>query len=274
MEEDETLSPFSVDRETKVISAILFITALSLVGAYYLDRQYFVDWSDLEKQAEYNETVTVGGEIVVRYYLVNNEPHEVKVERKLSFGFSMYYASDPENRNTANINKTPTEKYITIPAYSRKQVHTEHYYAERTGSLVLQISTLPEVRIEILPEYSYVMELNSEPHLVRGGNCYYTIDITILNDGMSDINVKLENVRICDIRYFNTTVDEGGYDIIPDYTGYFLVPVNSTQSIRYVTGEVVHDSIFYVRIEFTLHIHELDKIERISTWLHRKLVTS
>ena len=34
------MSKFSVDRETKIISAILFITALSLVGAYYLDRQY------------------------------------------------------------------------------------------------------------------------------------------------------------------------------------------------------------------------------------------
>lgn len=45
----------SVDRETKVISAILFITALSLVGAYYLDRQYFVDWSDVERIAEYDQ---------------------------------------------------------------------------------------------------------------------------------------------------------------------------------------------------------------------------
>jgi len=123
-------------------------------------------------------------------------------------------------------------------------------------------------------EYSYVIKLNSEPHLARGGNCYYTIDITMLNEGMSDINVKLENVRIYDITYYNMTVDVRGYDIIPDDIGYVLVSVNSTQSIRYVTGEVVHDSIFYVRIEFTLHIHELDKVERISTWLHRKLVTS
>ena len=29
----------SIDRETKIISAIMFVTALSLVGAYYLDRQ-------------------------------------------------------------------------------------------------------------------------------------------------------------------------------------------------------------------------------------------
>ena len=130
------------------------------------------------------------------------------------------------------------------------------------------------LEFDILPEYSYVMEMNSEPHLVKGGNCYYTIDITILNRGMPDINVKLENVRICDITYLNMTVDVRGYDIIPDYAEYVLVPVNSTQSIRYVTGEVVQGSISYVRIEFTLHIHELDKVEIISTWLHRKLVTS
>lgn len=146
----------------------------------------------------------------------------------------------------------------------RKTINHEQTQTELTFTL----------KFDILPEYSYVMKLDSEPHLAKGGNCYYTIDITMLNNGMSDINVKLENVRICDITYSNMTVDERGYDIIPDYTEYVLVPVNSTTSIRYVTGEVVHDSISYVRIEFTLHVHELDKIERISTWLHRKLVTS
>ena len=44
----------SVDSETKVISVILFATFLSLVGAYYLDRQTFAEWSDVEKMAEYH----------------------------------------------------------------------------------------------------------------------------------------------------------------------------------------------------------------------------
>ena len=44
----------SIDRETKIISAIMFVTALSLVGAYYLDRQTFAEWSNVEKMAEYH----------------------------------------------------------------------------------------------------------------------------------------------------------------------------------------------------------------------------
>ena len=41
------MSFFSVDRETKVISAILFIVALSLAGARYLDRQGCARWVSL-----------------------------------------------------------------------------------------------------------------------------------------------------------------------------------------------------------------------------------
>jgi hypothetical protein len=267
------LSLSSVDRETKVISVILFITALSLVGAYYLDRQYFVDWSDVEKIAEYDSEVIIGDTIQISYYLVNPKSHEVKVEPRLSHGLSTYYESNPEERITTNVNVHPLYKIITVPAKSKLQVFAETVTATQLGTLHVEVTGLPEVRIDVLPEYSYVMKLNSEPHLAKG-RIYYTIDITMLNDGMSDINVKLENVRICDITHANMTVDVRGYDIIPDYAGYFLVPANGTQSIRYVTGEVVHDSIFYVRIEFTLHIYELDKMEIISTWLHRKSITS
>ena len=263
----------TLDRETKVISAILFATLLSLVGAHYLDRQTFVEWSDVKRIAEYDECALLGSTVTVEYYLVNDRPVDIKVEPKLSFMMSHQYASDTEDVVAVYENISPASKYITIPANDRVPYGSETFTLTKTGQFVVQRTTFPEVRIDVVPEYSYVMELHSEPHLAKG-RIYYTIDITILNDGMSDINVKLENVRICDIRYFNTTVDEGGYDIIPDYTEYVLVPVNSTQSIRYVTGEVVHDSIFYVRIEFTLHIHELDKMERVSTWLHRKGVTS
>jgi len=274
MEEDDTLSLFSVDRETKVISAILFITALSLVGAHYFDSIYFVDWSDVEKAAEYDSEVIIGDTIQISYYLVNPKSHDIKVEPRLSHGLSTYYESNPDERITTNVNVHPLYKFITVQAKSKLQVFAETVTATQVGTLHVQVTGLPEVRIDILPEYSYVMELNSEPHLAKGGNCYYTINITMLNNGMSDINVKLENVRICDITHINMTVDERGYDIIPDFSEYVLVPVNGTQSIRYVTGEVIHDSIFYVRIEFTLHIHELDKMEIISTWLHRKLITS
>jgi len=268
------LSLSNTSRETKVISAILFATLLSLVGTRYLDRQGFVDWSDVEKIAEYDREAGIGDSIEIRYYLVNDRPYAIKVKPELTYYYAIYYSSDPDKRTLPSFGEGPDDPYFKIPANSKERIHSVHYVAERAGRLIIDIYGYPDVQIDVLPEYSYVMELHSEPHLVRGGNCYYTIDITILNDGMSDINVKLENVRICDIRYFNTTVDEGGYDIIPDYAECVLVPVNSTQSIRYVTGEVVHDSIFYVRIEFTLHIHELDKIEIISTWLHRKSVTS
>ncbi len=157
---------------------------------------------------------------------------------------------------------------------NNKYVIQEGILAQKDIEIANNAAELEKLKVNALAEYSYVMELNSEPHLVKGGDCYYTIDITILNNGMSEINVKLDNVRICDITHANMTVDESGYDIIPDFPEYVLVPVNGTQSIRYVTGEVVHDSIFYVRIEFTLHIHELEKMEIISTWLHRKMVTS
>ena len=268
------MSPFNVNRETKVISAILFITALSLVGARYLDRQSFVDWSDVEKIAEYDREAGIGDSIEIRYYLVNDRPYAIKVKPELNYYSAIYYSSDPDKRTVPSSGERPDEPYVKIPANSKEEIHSVSYVVERAGRLIIEFYRFPDVQIDILPEYSYVMKLNSEPHLVRGGNCYYTIDITMLNNGVSDINVKLENVRICDIRYINVTVDERGYDIVPDYTEYVLVPVNGTQSIRYVTGEVVYGSIFYVRIEFTLHVYELDKIEIVSTWLHRKGITS
>ena len=268
------MSLSSISRETKVISVILFITALSLVGAYYLDRQYFVDWADVDKIAEYDECVILGSTITIEYYLVNDRSVDIKVEPKLSFMMSHQYTSDTEDVVAVYQNISPASKYIIIPANDRVPYGSETFTLTKTGQFVVQKTTFPEVRIDVLPEYSYVIELNSEPHLVKGGNCYYTIDITMLNEGVSDINVKLENVRMSNITYANMTVDKRDYDIIPDYTEYVLVPANSTQNIRYVTGEVVHDSIFYDRLEFMLHIRELDKMEMISTWLHRKSLTS
>ena len=158
------MSKFSVDRETKVISVILFAMFLSLVGAYYLDRQYFVDWSNVEKIAEYDRVAVLGDTIQIRYYFVNPESHDIKVEPRNSFGLSIYYASKPEERVTANVNVNWAEKYITVPAKSNQSVHSETVTATQLGTLHVQLSGLPEVQIEVFesPDLS-LLELRLKP---------------------------------------------------------------------------------------------------------------
>ena len=154
----------TLDRETKVISAILFITALSLVGAYYLDRQYFVDWSEVEKIAEYDSEVVLGDMIQIRYYFVNPESHDIKVEPRNSFGLSIYYASNPEERITAHVTVNRVEKFITVPAKSTQSVHSETVTATQLGTLHVQLSGLPEVQIEVFesPDLS-LLQLRLQP---------------------------------------------------------------------------------------------------------------
>ena len=158
------MSPFSVDRETKVISAILFITALSLIGAYYLDRQYFVDWSEVEKTAEYDRVAILGDKILIRYYFVNPESHDIKVEPRNSFGLSIYYASNPEERITAHVTVNRVEKFITVPAKSTQPVHSETVTATQLGTLHVQLSGLPEVQIEVYESPNLrLLELRLQP---------------------------------------------------------------------------------------------------------------
>ncbi|MBA7466541.1 hypothetical protein GH157_06340 [archaeon] len=158
------MSKFSVDRETKVISFILFAMFLSLVGAYYLDRQYFVDWSDVEKTAEYDRVAVLGDTIQIRYYFVNPESHDISVEPRNSFGLSIYYASNPEERVTANVNVNWVETFITVPAKSNQSVHSETVTATQLGTLHVQLSGLPEVQIEVFesPDLS-LLELCLKP---------------------------------------------------------------------------------------------------------------
>ncbi|NQT09528.1 hypothetical protein HQ586_10665 [Candidatus Bathyarchaeota archaeon] len=154
----------TLDRETKVISAILFATLLSLVGAYYLDRQYFVDWSEVEKIAEYDSVAVLGDTILIKYYFVNPESHDIKVEPRNSFGLSIYYASKPDERVTANVNVNWAEKFITVPAKSTQSVHSETVTATQLGTLHVQLSGLPEVQIEVFesPDLG-LLKLRLEP---------------------------------------------------------------------------------------------------------------
>ena len=162
--EEEKLSLNTVNRDTKVISAILFLAFLSLVGAYYLDRQYFVDWSDVEKTAEYDSVAILGDTILIRYYFVNPKSHDIKVEPRNSFGLSIYYASNPEERITAHVTVNRVEKFITVPAKSTQPVHSETVTATQLGTLYVQLSGLPEVQIEVFesPDLS-LLELRLEP---------------------------------------------------------------------------------------------------------------
>ena len=158
------MSLIRVDRETKVISAILFATLLALVGAYYIDRQYFVDWSDVEKTAEYDHEAILGDTIEIRYYFVNPNSHDIKVERRPQFGLSIYYESNPDERITATVHVTPTDKYITVPTKSNRSIHTETVTATQLGTLHVQLSGLPEVQIEVFesPDLS-LLELRLQP---------------------------------------------------------------------------------------------------------------
>ena len=181
MEEAENLSPFSVDRETKVISAIMFITALSLVGAYYLDRQYFVDWSEVEKKAEYDSEAVLGDTIQISYYFVNPKSHDIKVEPRTNFSLSTYYASNPEERITANINVNMEEKLITVPAKTTRYMHSETVTATQLGTLHAQVSGLPEAKILVLPKgYNYT-HWHSEPPTPWDGADLLPVE-TVVND--------------------------------------------------------------------------------------------
>ena len=181
MEKDDTLSKFSVDRETKVIMAILFATLLALVGAHYLDRQYFIDWSDVEKIAEFNREATLGDAIQIGYYLVNTKSHDIKVIPRHTFETSTYYASKPDERVTAHVNVNWAEKYITVPAKSSQSVHTETVTATMTGTLHIQVSGLPEAEILVLPEgYNYT-PWHSEPPTPWDGADLLPVE-TVVND--------------------------------------------------------------------------------------------
>lgn len=144
----------SVDRETKVISAILFATLLSLIGARYLDRQSFVDWSDVEKIAEYDREATIGDTIEIRYYLVNDRPYAIKVKPELNYFSTIYYSSDPDKRTLPSFGEGPDDPYFKIPAKSKERIHSVHYVAERAGRLIIDIYGYPDVQIDVLPEYS------------------------------------------------------------------------------------------------------------------------
>ena len=175
------MSKFSVDRETKVISVILFAAFLSLVGAFYLDRQYFVDWSEVEKIAEYDSVAILGDTIQISYYFVNPEFHDIKVEPRNSFGLSIYYASNPEERITGHVTVNRVEKFITVPAKSTQSVHSERVTATQLGTLHVQVSGLPEVEILVLPEgYNYT-PWHSEPPTPWDGADLLPVE-TVVND--------------------------------------------------------------------------------------------
>lgn len=193
-----------VDHETKVISAILFATFLSLVGAYYFDRQYFVDWADVEKIAEYDSEVIIGDTIQISYYLVNPKSHDVKVEPRLSHGLSTYYESNPDERITTNVNVHPLYKFITVPAKSKLQVFAETVTATQLGTLHVKVTGLPEVQIDVLEpvtsedEFNVVIELNK---YVFGSK--FTAKLIIKNEDSHEITYGRP--------YFIEKLVEGGW---------------------------------------------------------------
>ena len=144
------MSKFSVDRETKVISAILFIVALSLAGARYLDRQSFVDWSDVEKMVEYDREATIGDTIEIRYYLVNDRSYAIKVKSELGFYSSIYYSSDSDRRTMPSFVEGIDDPYITIPANSKERLHSLHHVGERAGRLIIEFYGFPDIQIDVL----------------------------------------------------------------------------------------------------------------------------
>ena len=140
-----------------------FIIIISLAVAYYY-RQYFVDWYDVEKKAEYPSNATIGDTVKIHYYLENTKPHDIKVKPRTEFSTSFYYASNPDIRTTNLIVGVCGVDYLAVKSKSREYVYAETIEATQLGTLHVQMSGLPDAEILILPKgYNYSSGHSSPP---------------------------------------------------------------------------------------------------------------
>ena len=160
---DCLISMVTKKRDTKVKFALLFIVIISLTVVYY-NRQSFVDWSDVEKIAEYPNNATIGDTVKIHYYLENTKPHDIKVKPRTEFSTSFHYASNPDIQTTSQIAEDYGVDYLAIKSKSREYIHTETIEASQLGTLYVQVSGLPDAEILILPKgYNYSNGQSSPP---------------------------------------------------------------------------------------------------------------
>ena len=153
----------TINRKTVGKSAVLFIIIISLAVAYYY-RQYFMDWSDVEKIAEYPSNATIGDTVKIHYYLENTKPHDIKVKPRTEFSTSFYYASNPDIRTTNLMVAICPVDYLAVKSKSRVYIWAETIEATQLGTLHVQVSGFPDAEILILPkEYNYSSGHSSPP---------------------------------------------------------------------------------------------------------------
>ena len=139
----------SSERETKYAIILLISVFVVLIVINGFRSGNIVEWSDVERIAIYDEYATFGSTITIEYYLVNDRPVDIKVERILTFTTSRSYSSEP-NAEKATVHIDHPSKYIIIPANDRVPCGSETINITKTGQLVVQKTTFPDVLITIL----------------------------------------------------------------------------------------------------------------------------
>jgi len=130
---------------------LVFSVFVVIIIANGLSSDYIVEWLDVERIAIYDENATLGSTITIEYYLVNDRPVDVKVERILTFTISHLWSSEP-NAEKSTVHIDHPSKYITIPANDRVLYGSETIYIKKTGYLVVQKTAFPDVRINVVEE--------------------------------------------------------------------------------------------------------------------------
>ena len=141
----------------------------------------------------------------------------------------------------------------------------------KSANFILELDE--EYKEQYVKQFNYDFKLDSY-WWYSEKQWHFTVDIEIINDGSVDMHVQMVNVRICNITYANLTVDSRTFDIFDEGQGYVNIPINSTYVFQFETSEEFYDSLAYLRTEFSFHFYELDIIEIIPCWLHKKIIES
>jgi len=149
----------SSKRESKYTLILVFSVFVVIIIANGLSSENILEWSDVERIAIYDEYALLGSTVTIEYYLVNDRPVEVKVERILTFTTSLLWSSEPNaEKSTVHINHPL--KYIAIPANDKIPYGSETINITKTGQLVVQKTTFPDVIITILEALTSETQFN------------------------------------------------------------------------------------------------------------------
>ena len=141
-----------------------------------------------------------------------------------------------------------------------KPNHVENQINKSIQSQVMEIENQLEEYYTNYTNYNYNV---TSDWYYDNHEWYCGVDLNIINTGTLNINVKLLKIKIYNTTYFNMTTSTKTNDVYYINQEYIEIPANNTYKIHYEYNEDL-GSVFHMRIEFTLHFYEPNKIETLS----------